>query len=106
MTRHVYEEVNSMTFNPRYLTHNSHITSGGHSLGDSTGVPNPLHSLKEAEANTYSYAVCTPTAKAENTLSSCAETDTYELMKPSGSVRKHKIAIPTTDNVCYTSDGH
>ena len=92
-----------MTFNPRYLTHNSHITSGGQ--GNSTGVSNPLHSLKEREAATYSYAVCgdTPVAKAGNTLSSCAETDTYELMKPSGSVKRQFV---TTDNVCYTNHGH
>ena len=98
-----------MTFNPRYLAHKPHITSGDHALSSSnlTCIPNPPQSLNKAETATYSYAVCgaTPVAKAGNTLSSCAETDTYELMKPSGSVKTHS-AIATTDNICYTLDGH
>jgi hypothetical protein len=106
MPHHVYEEVNSMTFNTRYLAHKLHNTSGGHtpSSGTSTGIPNTLQIPNEA---TYSYAVCgaTPVAKAGNTLSSCAETDTYELMKPSGSVKTH-VGIATADNVCYTLEGH
>ena len=105
MSRHVYEDVNSMTFNNRYLTHKLHNTSGGHTLssGTSTGIPNTLQIPNEA---TYSYAVCgaTPVAKAGNTLSSCAETDTYELMKPSGSVKTH-VGIATADNVCYSLEG-
>ena len=43
-------------------------------------------------------------AKAGSTLSSCEETDTYELMKPSGSVKTH-VGIATADNVCYSLEG-
>ena len=100
--RHVYEEV---TFNSRYLAHKLHITSGSHTPS-SSGLANP-QSLNEAEAVAYSYAVCgaSPVAKAGNTLSSCTETDTYELMKPSGSVKTH-TAIATAENICYTLDDH
>ena len=109
MPRHVYEEVNLMTFNPRYLAHKLHITSGSHAPSSSglPDIPNIPESLNEAEAAAYSYAVCgaSPLAKAGNTLSSCTEADTYELMQPSGSVKAH-TAIATADNVCYTLDGH
>ena len=101
MPHHVYEEVNL-----RYLAHKLHITSGSHAPS-SGGLPDIPESLNEAEAAAYSYAVCgaSPLAKAENTLSSGTEADTYELMQPSGSVKAH-TAIATADNVCYTLDGH
>ena len=111
----IYEDVDSMTVNPRYLAHKLHITgtdthtstqiSSTIPSPSSPDICNPLYSPSgEGAAGgdaVYSYAECgkPPAATAVLKLDSCLESDTYELMKPSGSVRPD---IDTSENVCYT----
>ena len=93
--RHVYEDVPSMSFNPRYLAHKLNISEAA-SSDVCDGVHNPLQCSPSAtEPGIYSYVEC---GRPLHPLSSCTEADVYEVMKPSGSIKIHKN-ITTTDNV-------
>ena len=90
--RHEYEEVN-LTFNPRYLGRKSH-TSGLATPTPDLCVGNPLQqSPTGPEAGIYSYVECGKPGAAVALQSSTTETDTYEVMKPSASV---KTSLATT----------
>ena len=88
---HLYEDVDMVT-NHRYLTHKLDPALG-HAPSLPGGVANPLPLSPTSEE--YSYIPCQQTALV-------AETDTYEVMRPSESV---KNTLPTTDNVCYSCNG-
>ena len=83
-----------MVDNQRYLAHKLDPT-GDHA--PYVGVANPLPlSPVSVDSEAYSYIPCQPPVMA-------AEPDTYEVMKPSGTV---KNTLSTTDNICYSCNGH
>ena len=95
----LYEDVDSMTFNPQYVA--TKLQVSGHSDSGSAAVSaGDIASTMTCTDRVGDYAMINhPTSHAGTRAGEC---DTYELMKPSGSVRMP--AIDTADNVCYHLD--